>query len=54
VLLTKYYLDDHIRENDVEGACARTGGKDVHKGFGWQNLREINYFEGQEVRLASY
>jgi len=33
---------------------ARTGGKDVHKGFRSQNLREINHFEAQEVHLVSY
>ena len=33
---------------------APTGVKDVHKGFRWQNLREINHFEDQEVHLISY
>jgi hypothetical protein len=53
VLLTKYYLDDHVRANDMEGPCARTGEKDVHKDFGWQNSREIKHFEYEEVRLVS-
>jgi len=51
VLLTKYYLDGRVREGDMGAHVARTGGKDIHKGFRWQNFREINHFEDQEVHL---
>jgi len=33
VLLTKYYLDGRVREGDMGAHVARTGGKDIHKGF---------------------
>jgi hypothetical protein len=38
----------------MEAHVAHTGRKDIHKSFRWQNLREINHFEDQEVRLVSY
>jgi hypothetical protein len=48
VLLTKYYSDDHIVKNGMDGVCSTYCG-DVYKGFWWGNLRERDHLEDPDL-----
>jgi hypothetical protein len=45
VYATKYYLGYQIENNERGGACSTWGRGEVHNGFWWGNLREINHME---------
>ena len=45
VLLTKYYLGDKIKEEEIGGACGMYGKKKNTCRFWWRNLEERDIWE---------
>jgi hypothetical protein len=43
LLITKYYSGNQIEKNEIGRVCGTYGGKEVHTGFWWGDLREGDY-----------
>ena len=49
--LTKYYLGDQIKKNELSGTCSMYGRhKRCIKGFWWGNLRENDHLEDLDIK----
>lgn len=53
VLLTKYYLGNHIKETEIDGECNTRKRVEVNTEFYSENLKGKHYLEdlGKDMRI---